>query len=163
MIVYDLQCGDGHRFEGWFGSADDFQAQRERGLLACPVCGVNAVVRVPSAARIKTGAALPTRETQQAPQTHEANQNTSLVPVEGTQGRDPIAIAQMLYSRLVDTLLTQTEDVGKEFPAEARRIHNEQAPRRGIRGQATEEEHDALVEEGIPVARLPIPPEGQWN
>ncbi len=45
MIVYDLQCGDGHRFEGWFGSADDFQAQRERGLLACPACGVKAVVR----------------------------------------------------------------------------------------------------------------------
>ncbi len=157
MIVYDLQCGDGHRFEGWFGSADDFQAQRERGLLACPACGVKAVVRVPSAARINTGAA------PQAPQKHEAAQNTAPVTLEGTEGRDPIAIAQILYSRLVDALLTQTEDVGKEFPAEARRIHNDQAPKRGIRGQATQEEHEALVEEGIPVARLPIPPEGSWN
>lgn len=157
MIVYDLQCGDGHRFEGWFGSADDFQAQRERGLLECPSCGVKAVVRVPSAARINTGAAL------QAPHKHAAVQSTLAPTAEVAEGRDPIAIAQMLYSRFVDALLTQTEDVGREFPAEVRRIHSDQAPKRGIRGQATQEEHDALVEEGIPVARLPIPPEGRWN
>jgi len=161
MIVYDLQCGDGHRFEGWFGSADEFQAQCARGLLTCPNCGVTDVVRVPSAARINTGVSI---QAQQAPQSHEmARESASGLPVEGTEGRDPIAIAQMLYSRFVDTLLTQTEDVGKDFPAEARRIHSDQAPKRGIRGQATQEEHDALVDEGIPVARLPIPSDGHWN
>ena len=152
MIVYDLQCGDGHRFEGWFGSADDFQRQREHGLLECPSCGVTEVVRLPSAARINSGAPTP-----------DAAQSAPQPPVAGTEGRDPMAIAQMLYSRMVDALLTQTEDVGKEFPAEARRIHNDEAPKRGIRGQATQEEHEALVEEGIPVARLPIPPEERWN
>jgi hypothetical protein len=74
-----------------------------------------------------------------------------------------VAIAQKLYSRMLDELLTRSEDVGAEFPAEARRIHYQEAPARMIRGQASDEEHDALVEEGIPVARLPIPPSGRWN
>ena len=85
------------------------------------------------------------------------------LPAEAAEGRDPIAIAQMLYSRMVDALLTKSEDVGNDFPAEARRIHNDEAPRRAIRGQASDEEHDALIEEGIPVMRLPVPPEEHWN
>ena len=58
---------------------------------------------------------------------------------------------------MLDELLTRTEDVGKEFPAEARKIYYQEAPARAIRGEATAEEHDELVDEGIPVARLPLP------
>ena len=153
MIVYDLQCGNGHRFEGWFGSSDDFGAQRDDGLLACPSCGATDVLRMPSAARINMGALMPATSEKAPP----------VERVESAEGRDPIAIAQMLYSRMLDALLTQSEDVGKDFPAEARRIHREDAPQRAIRGQASQEEHDALVDEGIPVMRLPLPPEGHWN
>ena len=60
-------------------------------------------------------------------------------------------------------MLTRAEDVGKAFPAEARRIHYEEAPARMIRGEATQEEHEALVEEGIPVALLPVPPAKRWS
>lgn len=155
MIVYDLQCGQGHRFEGWFGSADDFGAQRDEGFLACPSCGATDVVRVPSAARLNRGALMPA--------VADKRPQPSVEKLEGAEGRDPIAIAQMLYSRMLDALLTKSEDVGKDFPAEARRIHNDEAPKRAIRGQASDEEHEALVEEGIPVMRLPIPPEGHWN
>jgi hypothetical protein len=73
------------------------------------------------------------------------------------EGKDPFAIAQMLYSRMLDELLTKSEDVGRKFPEEARKIFYEEAPARPIRGQATQEEHDALVDEGIPVARFPVP------
>jgi hypothetical protein len=64
---------------------------------------------------------------------------------------------------MLDELLTKSEDVGTAFPAEARRIHYEETPARSIRGQASQEEHEALVEEGIPVLRLPIPPSGRMN
>ena len=74
-----------------------------------------------------------------------------------------MAIAQKLYSRMLDELLTRSEDVGAAFPEEARRIYYEESPARMIRGQATKAEHESLVEEGIPVARLPIPPAGHWN
>jgi hypothetical protein len=53
--------------------------------------------------------------------------------------------------------------VGTAFPAEARRIYYQESPARMIRGQASDEEHDALVDEGIPVARLPVPPAKRWN
>jgi len=78
------------------------------------------------------------------------------------EGKDPFAIAQMLYSRMLDELLTKSEDVGKEFPAEARKIFYQEAPARAIRGEASAREHEELLDEGIPVARLPLPP-GRLN
>jgi hypothetical protein len=151
MIVFDLLCGEGHRFEGWFGSAGDFEAQKERRLLACPSCGSGAVERVPSAARFNLGAAPP------APPAKTPQKSPEM------EGKDPFAIAQILYSRMVDELLTKTEDVGGAFPEEARRIYYQETPARAIRGQASEQEHQDLVDEGIPVARLPLPPTGKLN
>ena len=79
------------------------------------------------------------------------------------EGKDPFAIAQMLYSRMLDELLTKTEDVGRDFPAEARKIFYRKEPERAIRGEATQQEHDELIDEGIPVARFPLPPKDGLN
>src|SRR5919198_5694968 len=135
MIVFDLLCGAGHRFEGWFSSAADYASQQERKLLACPSCGSGQVKRVPSATRANLGA--------EPPKPVPAKPAAKTPDMEG---KDPFAIAQMLYSRMLDELLTKTEDVGKEFPAEARKIYYQEAPARGIRGQATTEEHEALLD-----------------
>ena len=149
MIVFDLLCTAGHRFEGWFGSAADFAAQKERRLLSCPNCGSAGVERVPSAARFNLGAPEPKAPPVPAKQPERT---------PDMQGKDPFAIAQMLYSRMLDEMLTKSEDVGKQFSAEARKIFYEKAPARAIRGEATQDEHDELVDEGIPVLRLPVPP-----
>lgn len=154
MIVFDLLCSTGHRFEGWFSSADDFASQRSGGLVSCPSCGSADVQRVPSAARVNFGAQPP------KPLPAPAAQPAKTAEMEG---KDPFAIAQMLYSRMLDDLLTKTEDLGQKFPEEARKIFYEEAPARPIRGQATQEEHDALIEEGIPVARFPVPPADNLN
>jgi hypothetical protein len=152
MIVFDLLCSAGHRFEGWFGSADDFASQRGGGLLSCPSCGSADVARIPSAARVNLGAQPPKLQPQpqRAAPSHPAK-------TPDMEGKDPFAIAQMLYSRMLDEFLSKTEDVGGKFPEEARKIFYEEAPTRPIRGQATQEEHEALLDEGIPVARLPVP------
>jgi len=146
----------GHRFEGWFGSAGDFARQKGRRLLQCPSCGTGDVERVPSAARFNLGAPQP--KPPEKPAAPAAPEKTPQM-----EGKDAFAIAQMLYSRMLDELLTKSEDVGKEFPAEARRIYYQEAKPRAIRGQASQDEHDSLVEEGIPVARLPIPPSDKLN
>src|ERR1051325_7279839 len=151
MIVFDLLCGTGHRFEGWFNSAADFASQQERKLLSCPNCGDAHVYRVPSATRANLGAQPPKPMPKPAPG-----------KTPDMEGKDPFAIAQMLYSRMLDELLTKTEDVGKEFPAEARKIFYQEAPARAIRGEASAREHEELLDEGIPVARLPLPP-GRLN
>jgi hypothetical protein len=152
MIVFDLSCKDGHRFEGWFGSARDFAAQKKRGLLSCPTCGGTDIERLLSAPRLNMGAQKP-RQPPQAP----AQKTPDM------EGKDPFAVAQMLYSRMLDEILTKSEDVGKQFPDEARKIYYNESPGRAIRGQATQEEHDALVDEGIPVARFPVPPSDRLN
>ena len=150
MIVFDLTCAGGHRFEGWFGSKADFSSQKKRGLLSCPSCGGSSIQRALSAPRINVGA--------QAPQREPVQKKTPEM-----EGKDPFAVAQMLYSQMLDEMLTKSEDVGSEFPKEARKIYYKQAPGRAIRGQATSEEHEALVEEGIPVARIPVPPRDRLN
>lgn len=152
MIVFDLLCVSGHRFEGWFASAGQFASQKKRRLLECPTCGSAEVKRVPSATRANLGAQAP-----QAPARPKPEMTKEM------EGKDPFAIAQMLYSKMLDELLTKSEDVGKSFPDEARKIFYEQAPARPIRGQATNEEHDELLDEGIPVARFPVPAKDKLN
>src|ERR1041385_1420353 len=107
MIVFDLLCAGGHRFEGWFNSANDFSAQKKHKILECPTCGSAKVDRVPSAARVNLGA-------QEKPKAPEKTPEM--------EGKDPFAIAQMLYSKMLDEVLTKSEDVGKDFPRVARKI-----------------------------------------
>jgi len=148
MIVFDLLCGSGHRFEGWFNSAEDFSAQKKHKILECPTCGSGKIDRVPSAARVNLGA-------QEKPKAPEKTPEM--------EGKDPFAIAQMLYSKMLDEVLTKTEDVGTKFPEKARDIFYQRDSVRPIRGVATEQEHKDLVEEGIPVTRFPIPPKNKLN
>jgi hypothetical protein len=156
MIVFDLLCDHGHRFEGWFSSAEDFDSQKTRGFLSCPTCSASAVERIASATRFNMGAEAP-KPAKPRPKPAQPQKTPEM------EGKDPFAIAQMLYSRMLDEVLTKSEDVGAEFPSEARKIYYSQAPSRAIRGQATQEEHEELLDEGIPVARFPIPPSDRLN
>lgn len=144
MIVFELICGGGHRFEGWFGSADDFESQKIRGLLTCPSCASSSVSKLPTA-KIKRGAEEP------APS----------LPVPQATG--PAPTKEQLLMALVERILTTAENVGDKFPEEARRIHREEAPVRSIRGVASKEQAEELLDEGIPVLPLPVPPTGEWQ
>jgi hypothetical protein len=136
MIVFNLSCDKAHRFEGWFGSADDFASQAEAGSIACPVCGSVDVEKQLSAPHVKTRSA-------------------------GQRGADetqPVAVAnaaQMLRQKFVEHVLSSTEYVGKRFPEEARRIFYKEAPERAIRGTASSKEVIELKEEGIDVLAVP--------
>ncbi len=139
MIVFNLACGAGHRFEGWFASGDDFDGQGRRGLLSCPACGSSEVRKQLSAPRLNLSAA----GSRDAP---EEGKNVALVNPEQAQ------LLEMLRK-----VIESTEDVGQKFPEEARRIHYKETPARPIRGVASQEEAKALSEEGIAVAHLPFP------
>lgn len=142
MIVFDLICRAEHRFEGWFTSGDDFASQKSRGLLVCPVCGGAHVEKLP-AAKIRT-------------------QMEPAVPAAG----DPVQVGkaeQVDASRIIDYILAHSEDVGKRFVEEARKIHYHETPQRSIRGVASRADAEDLREEGIPVFSLPIPPQDRWN
>ena len=138
MKVLNLQCSNSHSFEGWFASEDDFQGQLGRGLVECPLCGDTGVSKMLTAPRLNLGAAQP------APRQEEVMSA-------------PDAALQAEWLKMVRHVMANTEDVGERFAEEARRIHYGETGERGIRGQASREETEALVEEGIAVLPLPIP------
>ena len=141
MIVFELICAHRHRFEGWFASADHFVGQKARGLLSCPVCSDSRIEKLLTA-KIGRPDAEPSPEVAQ--------------PVA------PAARPAGLHE-MIDAILLNTENVGRNFPTEARRIHRKEARQRSIRGIATGEETRDLLEEGIAVMPLPIPPREDWH
>lgn len=147
MKVLDLCCSAGHRFEGWFGSEDDYRAQQEQGLIGCPVCGDQAVTRLPSAPRINRGT------TEVPPQGPRAIEASGPAPASASVAEQLQAAWLRAAQRLVET----TEDVGERFVDEARQIHAGQQPERAIRGRATPEDAQSLRDEGIDVFAFPLP------
>jgi hypothetical protein len=145
MKVLDLHCAHQHVFEGWFASEDDYLAQLSKGLVACPVCGDTAVSKKLSAPRLNLGAAASDSAT--APQAASSAQ--ALVSGQTEQA------LQAAWLAVARKILAQTEDVGSKFAQEARKIHYGEVPERGIRGQASPTETQALLEEGIAVLPLP--------
>jgi hypothetical protein len=141
MKVLNLQCRQSHGFEGWFGSEDDFQDQLSRGLVECPLCGDAAITKMPSAPRLNLGASQPA-----AP-----------APAKQEVVSAPNAQLQAAWLQMVQKVMANTEDVGERFAEEARKIHYGESEERGIRGQASQEETESLLEEGIAVLPLPIP------
>jgi hypothetical protein len=142
MIVFDLGCDNDHRFEGWFSSSADFERQQKENLLSCPLCGSPHISRLLTAARLNTGRA----ETAVREQAEVAR---------GTAQYANFDAARML--KLISHIVDNTEDVGKAFPEEARKIHYRESPERHIRGTASPQEVDALRDEGIDIVALPVP------
>lgn len=140
--VFNLRCDNAHTFEGWFASGNDLDAQRERGLLSCPVCNSVEVVKAPSAPYVGRAVAEPTPA-----ETGAAARQTAIMPTP--------AQMQAMFMTMAREIARTTEDVGERFAEEARRIHYNEVPARGIRGTTTRAEAQALDEEGIGV--MPIP------
>lgn len=144
MKVFDLHCAHDHRFEGWFASDDDFQSQQARGLVACPMCDDAQVTRLPSAPRLNLARS-------------QAPAEPAPVVASPAQAVTRPADLQAAWLQTVRQLVERTEDVGERFAEEARRIHYGEVEQRGIRGQASPEERQALREEGIETVAIPMP------
>lgn len=143
MIILDLSCKQEHPFEGWFQSLSSFDSQIEAGLISCPHCGSSDIRRVPSVVHM-------TKTTSAPDSAREAE--SSAKPSATGSTVDVIAA----YEQLLSAIVASSEDVGKDFVEEARRIHYLDAPLRSIRGEASAEEYESLRDEGIDVLRLPL-------
>ncbi|OUT99350.1 MAG: hypothetical protein CBC01_01495 [Betaproteobacteria bacterium TMED41] len=134
MKVFNLQCGEGHSFEGWFRSEEDFISQNSKGLSSCPICDSTIINRLPSAAHIQSNKNKVTKN----------NHNS---------------ISDEVQKKIVEVakeILKDSENVGSRFAEEARKIHRNESEMRSIHGTATHEESKALKEEGIDILTLPI-------
>ena len=143
VIIFDLTCVHGHRFEGWFASSEEFDRQKGAMLVTCPVCDDVGIERVPSAqVRIPKAAG---RE----------NAVAEPADAESAASHDVVGgVPDEVLSKLRE-MVRNTENVGRRFPEEARKIHYNEAPARSIRGQASKDEAQELKDEGIDFAQLP--------
>lgn len=146
MIVYDLCCDQGHRFEGWFGSSDDFEDQQAEGFVSCPQCGSFEVGKAPMAPAVpRKGNQLPVSQVD----TKHALANGPMPP-EVAEALQKLAEAQA-------RALEKSKWVGDSFAEQSRAMHYGEQETEVIHGRATADEARELFEEGIPVSPLPFP------
>ena len=139
MIRYSLHCDNGHEFEGWFASSEDFDKQAKAGYVSCPSCNSTNVGKALMAPSVSTA---------------RKKDEIKAVVMDNTR--------QEMMRRLkeaVDDIRRNSEDVGEKFPEEARKIHYGEAEARGIIGRASVDEAEALIEEGIDISALPSFPD----
>lgn len=149
MIVFDLGCPNGHVFEAWFGSSEDYETQRRRGLVSCPMCNSAEVDKAVMAPRIG----------------RKGNQQTPSVPARGKavpMSSDDIAPEQVkemmrVLAEAQTEMLKKSDWVGDRFADEARSMHLGETEHRVIHGQTTPEQAKSLIEDGVAVTPLPFP------
>ncbi|MGF7147744.1 hypothetical protein FHS96_001353 [Sphingomonas zeicaulis] len=158
MIVFDLRCDGGHVFEAWFGSSGDYEDQKARKLLNCPICGDAAIEKAVMAPNVgaKGNQAVVVR-----PQAIEAA--LPAAPAGPDAARVKRALAELAKAQ--ERVLADSEWVGRGFAREARAIHDGDSDRRSIHGEASLAEVKSLLDDGIGVAPLPLPlvPENKRN
>ena len=138
MIRYSLSCKSDHRFDSWFASAAAYDTLRAAGQVACPVCGGNEVEKTLMAPAVVRGEAAPDL-------------------------RAPKTEIEQVLAAMRRHVEENSDYVGLNFVAEARKMHLGEVPERSIYGEARPEEARALLEEGVPVAPLPFMPPRKAN
>lgn len=139
MIIYDLECVNGHAFEGWFENREDLDNQQNQGILTCPVCETNVVTQKLSAVAVRTKTHLPVRNSEQ----------------ENTPPIDMKAVEE-LGQKISEFVENNFENVGTKFTEEALKMHYDASEPRNIRGTTTKEEDKLLEKEGIPTIKVPV-------
>ena len=170
VIVYNLACDRQHPFEGWFASPADFENQRDRGLVECPLCGSNAIERKLHAPRINMGAqqsaASVAQESRAAKDAKDAKETLAPTVASDPSDAGPAipALTDIDLGKLREAIVSfadhvreSTEYVGEKFADEARAMHYGEKPHKGIRGRADRETAQELREEGITFQALPFP------
>lgn len=143
MIKFGLICDSEHEFDAWFSSSDNFGKQRKRGLVTCPHC---------NSAKVDKSLMAPSVSTARRKEKMRVSLPDSTIATA-----QQAAMAEM--RKLRDTILNNSENVGKQFPDEARKIHYGESEQRGIYGEASLDDARSLLDEGIDLLPIPVLPE----
>ncbi|MBE7636550.1 DUF1178 family protein [Sneathiella sp. P13V-1] len=137
MIKYNLKCDLNHVFEAWFKNSSAYDEQNEKGIVSCSLCGSTNIVKAPMAPSI------PKKGNRKAPEVSTQKQS------------EEMAVAMKALRELRKNVEENCDYVGENFAEEARKIHYGETEERGIYGQATKEEQQELIEEGVEIAAVP--------
>jgi hypothetical protein len=161
MILYRLKCEKRHEFEAWFSNSAAFDRQAKRGQVSCPRCGTTRVEKALMTPSIAKGGRRKRAEKPAEPGSPQSAAPPQPAPQAPPETHRLAAHGELSAAmrKLRAEIEAKSEYVGPRFPEEARKIHYEEAPARGIYGEATREEAQALSEEGIEFFPLPPLPE----
>lgn len=155
MIVYRLRCDAGHEFDGWFRSGDAFDAQSKAGQVECAECGSNAVSKAIMAPNVAKGVSRGEQVELPAPVAEAAVPDAKMMAAMPRE-----AVLMHMLRALRRQVEANCDYVGESFADEARKIHDGEADARGIYGEATPEQIEALADDGIEIGQLPWAPLG---
>lgn len=150
LKVFDLACNQGHVFEGWFRSSENYDEQMARGLLSCPVCQSKQITKKLAAPRLNLQ-----HGRDSAAQKAPNDQVTSGAATASPAGASDLTVLQAQFFNQLKKMIKNTDNVGDDFAVEARKMHEGEAPERAIRGSATAEEYQELQQDGIAVMAIP--------
>jgi hypothetical protein len=159
MIHYQLHCGQSHEFDGWFAGSEAFEDQQKRGLISCPFCSDTKIQRALMAPALG-------RKSNRMPEPLDPSLKTEVreetplqtPPALAMQGGEASTQLAELVQKMRHEIEMHCDYVGNDFAEEARKIHYGEIDARGIYGEATIDEAQELVDEGIEVAALPWAP-----
>jgi hypothetical protein len=137
MIAYDLRCGKGHTFEGWFDDQTSYEDQNKKGFISCPLCEDTNISKMPSTFAIKSS--------------QPAKDCPDLKGIL-TMGK-----------QIVEFFEKNFDNVGSNFATEALKIHYGISEPRNIRGVSSDEEEKTLRKEGIKFMKIPIPASSDYD
>ncbi|MBY0334149.1 MAG: DUF1178 family protein [Acetobacteraceae bacterium] len=165
MIRYDLQCSQGHEFDGWFKDSDGFAKLARAAMVECPVCGSAEVTKRLMAPSVRKAPGVKGRPDRPAgevpaharPVLPAAPPPPASPPAQTVAGPVPAQVVALLQ-RMRAEVEKHCDYVGRNFAEEARRIHRGESERTGIYGETTEAEAEALREEGVEIASIPWVP-----
>ena len=153
MIVFDLSCPSGHRFEGWFSSSDDYASQSKRGLVSCPECGLTDVVKAPMAPAVGTKGNRQVAGLEKL----EAPRGERKAPITNGGLPPEVAKAMKQLAEVQAKALKDSKYVGNNFAEKSRAMHYGEQDTQSIHGEATLNEAKELLDEGIAISPLPFP------
>ncbi len=149
MIVFDLACACGCRFEGWFHDRADYERQEREGLLQCPACGGHQVCKALSPVAFHGGG-------------HGRKPAAAGADAAAQEGGDLLRQAVDAFGRALRRYVERHfEDVGTRFAETALRMHYGVDEARNIRGVASEAEEEMLRKEGVEFLSISLPRAGK--
>jgi hypothetical protein len=158
MIAFDLRCADGHVFEGWFRSGDDYGRQASAGQIACPICGDTGVAKAVMAPNVgrKGNQAVVAKPAAMTDAPVAAPAPPPMMSAGSSMPPELRAMAAAIAKAQAESL-PQSTYVGGDFAKQARAMHDGEQAAALIHGQTTAEEAEALVQDGVPIMPLLVP------
>lgn len=156
MVIYELKCKAGHRFEGWFKDLAAFESQLKKGLVQCAFCGTDQVTRIPSGCHVGKTTTKPVKVSGK-PSAEKPVQKASQNAQKGNV--DYVTLLKSVHKMVKDNY----ENVGAKFTDMAIQIHKGEEEPKNIYGTADKNDSERLDEAGVPYLPLPTLPDSVEN